>query len=72
MRTAIVYDWLVTYGGAERVLEEMLSLYPGADLYSLVDFLPPSQRSFLQRRPVQVSFLQHLPWAATKYRQYLP
>ena len=72
MRTAIVYDWLVTYGGAERVLEEVLSLYPAADLYSLVDFLPPSQRSFLQRRPVQVSFLQHLPWAATKYRQYLP
>jgi glycosyltransferase involved in cell wall biosynthesis len=72
VRTAIVYDWLVTYGGAERVVEEVLSLYPAADLYSLVDFLPPSQRSFLQGRPVRVSFLQHLPWAATKYRQYLP
>lgn len=72
MKTAIVYDWLVTYGGAERVLGEVLSLYPSADLYTLVDFLPPSQRSFLQGRPARVSFLQHLPFARTRYRQYLP
>jgi glycosyltransferase involved in cell wall biosynthesis len=72
MKTAIVYDWLVTYGGAERVLEEVLSLYPEGDVYSLIDFLPAAQRSFLRGRRVHVSFLQRLPQAGTRYRQYLP
>ena len=40
MKTAIVHDWLVTYAGAERVLEQMLAVYPDADLYSLIDFVP--------------------------------
>ena len=35
----IVADWLVTYAGAERVIEEFVDLYPEADLYSVVDFL---------------------------------
>ena len=40
MRVAIIHDWLVTYAGAERVLEQMLHVYPDADLFSIVDFLP--------------------------------
>lgn len=32
MKVAIVHDWLVTYAGAERVLREMLTLYPQADV----------------------------------------
>ena len=38
MRIAIVHDWLVTYAGAEKVLEQMLEVFPEADLFSLVDF----------------------------------
>src|SRR3954469_2593462 len=30
VKVAIVHDWLVTYAGAERVLEQMLALYPEA------------------------------------------
>ena len=36
MKIAIVHDWLVTYAGAERVLQQMLALYPDADLYSVL------------------------------------
>lgn len=72
MKIAIVHDWLVTYAGAERVLEQMLNIYPEADLFSLVDFLPPGQRGFLKDKPVKTSFLQNAPFARTKYRQYLP
>lgn len=72
MKVAIVHDWLMTYAGAERVLEQLLLLYPEADLYSLVDFVPPSEREFLGGRKVQTSFLQRLPWARDKYRSYLP
>lgn len=36
MKVAIVHDWLVNYGGAERVVEQMMALYPDADIYTLV------------------------------------
>ena len=39
MRIAVIHDWLVTYAGAERLLEQVLEVFPDADLFSLVDFL---------------------------------
>ena len=44
MRVAIVCDGLWVYGGAERVLESMLEIYPKADLNALVDYLPDDAR----------------------------
>ena len=72
MRIAIVHDWLVVYAGAERVLEQMLACYPDADLFSLVDFLPAGQRDFIRNKLVTTSFIQRLPRARKKYRNYLP
>jgi glycosyltransferase involved in cell wall biosynthesis len=72
MKIAIVHDWLVTYAGAERVLEQMLALYPDADLYALIDFLPETERGFLRGRPVHTSFLQRLPGMRKGYRRFLP
>ncbi len=71
MKIALVHDWLTIYGGAERILEQLLLLYPNADLFSLVDFLPPEQRGFILGKPVKTSFIQNLPLAKEKYRQYL-
>lgn len=71
-RIAIVHDWLTTYAGAERVLEQMLALYPQADLFSVCDFLPELERAFLQGRTPKTTFIQHLPGARKRYRQYLP
>jgi len=36
MRIAITADWLVTKGGAERVIAEMLTLWPDAPLFTTV------------------------------------
>jgi len=72
MKTAIVHDWLITYSGAERVLEEIIKLYPDADLYSLLDFIPPGKRDFIRNKPVKTSFLQKFPFARKKYRSFLP
>lgn len=72
LKVAVIHDWLVTHAGAERVLERMLTAFPQADLFSLVDFLTPEQRGFIGHRPVKTSFLQNLPRAKTAYRQYLP
>jgi glycosyltransferase involved in cell wall biosynthesis len=72
MKVAIVHDWLVTWAGAERVLEQMLALFPDADLYTLIDFLPPDQRPANLPARLKTSFLQRLPFARIRYRQYLP
>ncbi len=72
MKVAIVHDWLVTYAGAERVLEQMLLCFPQADLFAIVDALAPDARKFILDKPVQTSFIQKLPFARSKYRNYLP
>lgn len=72
MKVAIVHDWLVTYAGAERVLEQIIHIWPDADLFAVVDFLPTDQRGFIQNKPVRTSFIQRFPKAKTHYRHYLP
>ncbi len=72
MKIAIVHDWLITYGGAERVLETMLDHTPEADLFALYDFIPPEERGFIRNKHVTTSFLQKFPLARTRYRNYLP
>jgi glycosyltransferase involved in cell wall biosynthesis len=71
MKIAIIHDWLVSYAGSERVVEQMLGLYPDADLYSLVDFLPDQERHGIFKK-ARTSFIQRLPIARNKYRSYLP
>ena len=71
-RIGIVHDWLPVYAGAERVLEQMLSVFPESALYSLIEFLPEDQRAFLGGRDVTTSFIQRLPFARRFYRHYLP
>ena len=71
-KTAVIHEWLVTYAGSERVVEQILGLYPDADLFSLVEFLTEEQRGFIYHKPVTTSFLQKLPFAKKHFRQYLP
>lgn len=72
MKVALVVDWLTVYSGAERVVEQILQLYPDADLFSLIDFLQDDQRAFLNGKQATTSFLQRMPFARTRYRSYLP
>jgi glycosyltransferase involved in cell wall biosynthesis len=72
VRVAIVHDWLVTYAGSERVVEQMIALFPTADVYALIDFLPEADRQFLSGKAVTTSFLQRLPLARRKYPALLP
>lgn len=71
-RIAVVHDWLVTWGGGENVLAEVLSLYPAADLFALVDFLPDDLRSRIGGRHARTTFLQHVPGARRHFRKLLP
>lgn len=72
MRIAIAHDWLVTIGGAERVLEQILKTYPDGVLYALIDFLDDEQRAVIGGKRAETSFLQDWPGVRTHHRAYLP
>ncbi|MBI3665502.1 MAG: glycosyltransferase [Acidobacteria bacterium] len=57
--------------GGEKVLAELLRLFPGADVFTLV-WKPGSVAPQIETRVKQVSFLQKLPRASAVYRYYLP
>lgn len=60
MKVAIIHDWLVTYGGAEKVLEEQLNLFPSADIYTLLH-QPGSQSPIIESKQIRTSSLQRVP-----------
>ncbi|MBP5156946.1 MAG: glycosyltransferase [Treponema sp.] len=70
MKVAITHDWLVTYGGGERVLQQLLVLYPDADIYTLV-YDRKRMASFFPPERVHVSRLQRLPMATRLYTKML-
>lgn len=72
MRVALIHDWLVTLGGAERALLEMLRVVPEAELFTICDFLSEQDRAQFGNRPIHTSFIQKWPLARTRYRDYLP
>ncbi len=72
MRVALVNEWLETVGGSEKVFERIMQLFPDADVFALVDFLPPNQRQLVLDKPVRTSFIQNMPFARRRFRSYLP
>lgn len=69
---ALVHDWLTTYVGGERVLEQMIDLYPQSDVFSSIDILVDAERGFLRgKRPI-TTFAQHVPLMRKHYRNFLP
>ena len=66
MKTAIIHDWIVTLGGAEKVLQAMVQLYP-SPVYTLFH-----KSQLLQIPDVRTSFLQKIPGAEKIYRHLLP
>ena len=71
-KVAIVHEWLVNHAGSEKVVEQMLLLYPDADLFTVVDFLAPEERAFVGGRHARTTFIQKLPFARKRFRGYLP
>jgi glycosyltransferase involved in cell wall biosynthesis len=71
LKVALVHDWLTGMRGGEKALEALCSLFPDAPLWTLVH-VPGSVSAAIEAREIHTSFLQHLPFAKTKYRQYLP
>ncbi len=72
-RVAIVHDWLETPGGAELVLDELLAIFPGADLFTMIDRRSPVNRAGpLKSVRITTSWLQRIPGIKRNYRSWLP
>ena len=71
MRVAIVHHWFVTRGGGERVAECLASLFPEAEIFTLmVD--PRGLPESLASRRLHPSFLQQIPFAKSFHRHMMP
>jgi glycosyltransferase involved in cell wall biosynthesis len=71
VRVAIVHHWLVTQGGGERVLESLASMFPAADIFTLVADAARIP-SGLRNRSIEQSFLARIPWSKRFHRHLLP
>lgn len=69
MRVALVHDYLVQRGGAERVLSAFAELYPDAPIYTLV-YDPQTMKGAFRGRDIRTSFLQSMPWARSNHRLF--
>ncbi len=59
-KLAIVYDWMDSSGGAERVLSVFAEMFPNADWYTLVH--NPMNAKWSRGLHINTSFIQKLPW----------
>lgn len=69
MRVALVHDYLNQYGGGERVLEALSSLFPAAPIYTL--FYDKERTGFaFEGRDIRTSFLQKIPFISRAHHLF--
>lgn len=74
MKIALVHDYLVQNGGAEKVLEAFSEVFPYAPIYTLIYSEKLMHGSFKDKK-IKTSFLQKFPFAAGRHRifpQFMP
>ncbi len=69
MRVAIAHEWLVSYAGSERCVEQLAVAYPNARILTTVTALERLPAIFAG---AEASFLQRIPAAAEHYQKLLP
>jgi glycosyltransferase involved in cell wall biosynthesis len=71
IRVLIVHDWMVAWAGSERCVEQMLEVFPQADL--VVGVMAPDMRAHNSvTRRARETWMAQLPGARTHHRWFLP
>ncbi len=70
MKVALVHEFLTQYGGAERVLEAILEIFPDATIHTLV-YDKEKMGKYFGKYKIKTSFLQKMPLGIKKYKWYL-
>ena len=71
MKVAIIHYWLNKMRGGEKVLENICSLYPDADIYTHV-YTPDNISKRLKKHKIYTTFINSLPYSEKLYKYYLP
>lgn len=71
LRVVFVREFLTQYGGAERVFDALLELFPDAPIYTLV-YNPDTIGDRYKNRDIRPSKLQSLPFAKSHHKWFLP
>ena len=70
LRVLVVHDWVVAWAGAERVLEQILTVFPSADL--VVGLLGNGLRSLNDTTAcAKETWLSRLPFARARHRWFV-
>ena len=70
-KVAIVHDWLVSYAGADRVVDCMHHVFPDAPIYTLV-YDEKGMPEWFRDYDIRTTYLQKLPFATKIYKSLLP
>lgn len=70
LKVAIVHDWLVTYAGADRVVDQMHQVFPDAPIYTLV-YDAKNMPAWFRDYDIRPSYLQKIPFATKLYKNML-
>jgi glycosyltransferase involved in cell wall biosynthesis len=70
-KVAIIHDWLNGMRGGEKVLEEILALYPQADIFTLF-YEPAAVSPLIRSKNIHASRLNRNPWIRKHYQHFLP
>lgn len=65
-KVAIIYDWIDSWGGVERVLLELHELFPNAHFYT--SYYDPQKAPWAKEMNIIPSFIQRLPSVIRKNR----
>lgn len=71
MKLALVHDWLNQRGGAEDVLETLVTMYPTSPVYTSIyapDMMPPGYQAW----DIHTLWLDKLPGIHSHHQPYLP
>ncbi|MEK7673348.1 MAG: glycosyltransferase [Patescibacteria group bacterium] len=68
-KVALVFDWMTTNGGAEKVNLALHKMFPTATIFTSV-YNPQKVKGF-EKADIKTSFIQRLPFSKTKHQWYL-
>lgn len=71
LKIALVHDHLAQDGGAERVLQVLQEIWPGAPTYVLV-YNPEQASAAFKQKDIRTSFIQRWPLGVKKYQWFFP
>jgi len=70
MKIAITSDWLITWGGAERVLLTLQEIFPQSDIYTSI-YNPAKLPKEFKKLKIFTSFLQKIPASFKIHRELI-